>query len=76
MYLNLLIVITIDPTIANNNIIEVINNHIQYVVYMILPILMMSVLSNKLPSQSLDVTYDTCLISIVSSNSLLNSDIA
>jgi ribosomal protein S3AE len=46
------------PTIANNKIIEVIINHILYVVYITFPIVVMWLVSAKLPSHILLVTKD------------------
>ncbi len=48
-----------DPTIASNNIIEVNTNHIEQLVYIILPILIMSETSTIFPSQLLDETKKT-----------------
>jgi len=45
-------VITIEPTIANNNIIPVIIIHIGTWVYIVLPILVMWLLSHKVPSHT------------------------
>lgn len=50
------IVIIIAPTIANNNIKDVIINHNGYTVYMILPMLVMWDHSVITPSQNLEVT--------------------
>jgi hypothetical protein len=47
---------TIEPTIANNKIIDVIINHIDKLVYITFPILIISYISTKLLSQLLDDT--------------------
>ena len=58
---------TIDPTMANNSIIDVIINHIDKLVYITFPILIISYMSTKLLSQLLD---DTWYISLNISESL------
>jgi hypothetical protein len=47
---------TIAPTIANNKIIEVNISHILWLEYKILPIVVMSLVSDKVPSHVLLVT--------------------
>ena len=47
---------TIDPTIANNSIIDVIINHIDKFVYITFPMLIISYISTILLSQLLDDT--------------------
>lgn len=56
-----LIVIRIDPTIAKSKIIEVIISHIKWLVYIILPIEVISDTSTILLSQCLEETYETCV---------------
>lgn len=53
-----LIVITIAPTMANNKIIEVKISQIELLLYMISPILVICVDCVRLPSHSLEVTYN------------------
>ena len=54
-YLYYLMVITIQPTIANNNIIDVSISHIKYELYIMLPILVIWVASAMLLSQELEL---------------------
>lgn len=56
-----LIVIIIDPTIANNKITEVIINHIKWLVYIIFPIEVISDISTILLSQLFEETYEICV---------------
>lgn len=72
-----LIVIIIDPTIANNNITEVIINHIKWLVYIIFPIEVISVISTILLSQLFEETYEICVscLFIISKLSVLFSEL-
>jgi len=56
-----LIVIIIDPTIANNNIMEVIISQIKWLVYIIFPIAEISEISTRLLSQLLEEIYEICV---------------
>lgn len=56
-----LIVIIIDPTIANNNITEVIINQIKWLVYIIFPMEVISEISTRLLSQLFEETYEICV---------------
>lgn len=66
-----------DPTIANNNITEVIINHIKWLVYIIFPIEVISVTSTILLSQLFEETYDICVsgLFIISKLSILFSEL-
>ncbi len=72
-----LIVIIIDPTIANNNITEVIINHIKWLVYIMFPIDVISVISTILLSQLFEETYEICVscLLIISKLSVLFSEL-
>lgn len=72
-----LIVIIIDPTIANNKITEVIINHIKWLVYIIFPIEVISDISTILLSQLFEETYEICIscLFIISKLSALFSEL-
>lgn len=70
-----LIVIIIEPTIANNNITEVIINQIKWLVYIIFPMEVISEISTKLLSQLFEETYEicvSCLLTISKLSALLS----
>lgn len=72
-----LIVIIIDPTIANNKITEVIINHIKWLVYIIFPMEVISEISTRLLSQLFEETYEICIscLFIISKLSALFSEL-
>ena len=72
-----LIVIIIDPTIANNNITEVIISQIKWLVYIIFPIEVISDISTILLSQLFEETYEICIscLFIISKLSALFSEL-
>lgn len=67
----------IDPTIANNNITDVIINHIKWVVYIIFPMAVISEILTILLSQLFEETYDICVsvLLIISELSILFSEL-
>ena len=61
--------ITIEPTIANNKIIDVIINHNKWLEYIRLPILLISDITTTILSQLLEETYEISLFCLLIGNS-------